>query len=151
MMAPVPRASAPEADAQPPQPDGGAAAAVAAPVASGCVACGLSAEAGAFASQAEQREHFRSDWHRINVKRRHGGRPPLTEQQFEQLISRDEDVSAAACSVKHPPELGALLRAAQLQLWRRRMTLACGLCKPEFPCSTPWHTIQPVSNCFTWQ
>ena len=58
---------------------------------SGCIACGLSAKQADFGGQAEQREHFKSDWHRVNVKRRQGGRPPLSEDDFEQLISRGGD------------------------------------------------------------
>ena len=104
------RAAASAAAAQPTKagPDGAAAAA---PVSCGCVACGVDAGTGVFSSQAEQREHFKSDWHRINVKRRHGGRPPLSEAQFEQLISRDEDVSRLSCCslrLKCQPHLQAV-------------------------------------------
>jgi len=60
-----------------------------APATSGCIACGVKAEA--FGSQEEQRSHFRSDWHRKNVKRRNGGRVPLTENEFEDLIGRQDD------------------------------------------------------------
>ncbi|XP_043851457.1 ankyrin repeat and zinc finger domain-containing protein 1 [Dromiciops gliroides] len=43
-----------------------------------CSACGQS-----FPSRQEQREHYRSDWHRFNLKQRLQGRPPLSAQEFE--------------------------------------------------------------------
>ncbi|TMW56257.1 hypothetical protein Poli38472_008905 [Pythium oligandrum] len=42
-----------------------------------CTACRLS-----FATPAEQKEHFRSDWHRYNLKRKVVELPPVTEEQF---------------------------------------------------------------------
>lgn len=38
-----------------------------------------------FTSFVEQRDHFRTDWHKFNVKRRVKDRGPLTETQFEDL------------------------------------------------------------------
>ena len=46
-----------------------------------CMPAGVAS--GTFASVAEQRAHFRSDWHRCNVRRRLGGRPALGEAEFE--------------------------------------------------------------------
>ncbi len=39
-----------------------------------------------FADVEDQRAHFRSDWHRYNVKVRLNGREPVTEAQFAQLV-----------------------------------------------------------------
>lgn len=42
----------------------------------------------AFADLEEQRTHFRTDWHRFNVKIRLTGGNPVTESAFAQLIDR---------------------------------------------------------------
>ncbi|KAL1915595.1 uncharacterized protein VTP21DRAFT_6719 [Calcarisporiella thermophila] len=46
-----------------------------------CNICALT-----FANAEEQRPHFRSDHHRLNVKRRLTGQLPLTEEEFEEVI-----------------------------------------------------------------
>lgn len=43
-----------------------------------CVSCGKLV----FASSAEQKDHFRSDFHRFNLKRKSVGLPPVTEAAF---------------------------------------------------------------------
>jgi hypothetical protein len=35
--------------------------------------------------------HFKSDWHRLNVKRRLAKQPPVTEEQFEALLADNGD------------------------------------------------------------
>ena len=40
----------------------------------------------AFSDVDEQRAHFRSDWHRYNVKARLNGGNPVSESQFAQLV-----------------------------------------------------------------
>lgn len=45
-----------------------------------CVTCGIT-----FPSFLQQREHFKSDWHRKNVQRRTRGRPVISEDKFECL------------------------------------------------------------------
>ena len=52
------------------------------------VPAGVQSEA--FQSVAEQRAHFRTDWHRCNVRRRLNGRPALGEAEFERFISQQE-------------------------------------------------------------
>ncbi|RUS27864.1 hypothetical protein BC938DRAFT_482628 [Jimgerdemannia flammicorona] len=50
-----------------------------------CLACGLE-----FAADAEKRRvHYRTDWHRFNVKRRlvNPGVKPVTEQEFEDMVA----------------------------------------------------------------
>ncbi|KAF8884967.1 hypothetical protein BD779DRAFT_1534724 [Infundibulicybe gibba] len=47
----------------------------------------------------DQRAHFRSDWHRYNVKARLGGGNTVTEAQFTQLVDElDESISGSASS-----------------------------------------------------
>lgn len=55
---------------------------VAASNAKGCNIC-LGA---VFEDVDEQRAHFRTDWHRYNVKIRITGRSPVTEATFAQLV-----------------------------------------------------------------
>lgn len=61
---------------------------------SGCIACKVSVDA--FASKLDQRVHFGSDWHRKNVKRRQGGKTPLSEQEFAAIL--DEHGDDVRCS-----------------------------------------------------
>jgi pre-60S factor REI1 len=49
-----------------------------------------------FASAAEQRLHFKTDWHRYNVRRRVAKKPPVAEEQFDRIVEDEEDVSARA-------------------------------------------------------
>ncbi|KZT09912.1 uncharacterized protein LAESUDRAFT_722063 [Laetiporus sulphureus 93-53] len=52
-----------------------------------------------FADVDEQRIHYRSDWHRYNVKVRLNGGNPVTEAQFSQLVNGLEDsISGSASS-----------------------------------------------------
>ncbi len=46
-----------------------------------------------FASPAEQRLHFKTDWHRLNVKRRTAGHTPLSEDQFEAMLEGQHEAS----------------------------------------------------------
>jgi hypothetical protein len=51
----------------------------------GCAACGVSS----FQTVADQRDHFRSDWHRYNVKLRLGGgsdAKPVGEEEFAAML-----------------------------------------------------------------
>lgn len=52
-----------------------------------------------FADVDEQRAHYRSDWHRYNVKVRLNGGAPVSESQFAQLVDGLEDsISGSASS-----------------------------------------------------
>lgn len=58
-----------------------------------CLTCGVGkGSAPGFASLAEQREHFKTDWHRLNVKRALAKQPPLGEAEFDALLDHDEVV-----------------------------------------------------------
>ena len=52
-----------------------------------CLTCGVSS----FPSTEDQRHHFKTDWHRLNVKRKLAGLGPVSEDQFLALIENDED------------------------------------------------------------
>ena len=58
----------------------------------GCSACSVLA----FASVADQRRHFRSDWHRYNAKLRTAGKSGIPEDQFDGLI---DSQSLSCCSM----------------------------------------------------
>lgn len=55
-----------------------------------------------FSSLEEQRSHFKSDFHRFNVKRRIIGRGPLNEDEFEEVAQgtflKDDDISSISGS-----------------------------------------------------
>ncbi|KAH7911041.1 hypothetical protein BJ138DRAFT_1151551 [Hygrophoropsis aurantiaca] len=51
-----------------------------------------------FTDVYEQRSHFRSDWHRYNVKIRLGGGNPVTESAFAQLVDGLEDSLSGSAS-----------------------------------------------------
>ncbi len=56
-----------------------------------CNACGV-----AFADAGEHKEHHRSSWHRINLKRKVGGQAPMTEEEFGALTDKQRDALLAA-------------------------------------------------------
>lgn len=51
-----------------------------------CTVCELKFEG----DQEDFRAHYRSDWHRYNLRRSNKGRSPQTEEEFERKISDDE-------------------------------------------------------------
>ncbi|CCX04744.1 hypothetical protein FPQ18DRAFT_399790 [Pyronema domesticum] len=53
-----------------------------------CSMCGI-----ALASVADQRAHYKSDWHRFNLKMKTRGRPAVTEPQFDDMLEGDFDES----------------------------------------------------------
>lgn len=55
-----------------------------------CVTCGQK-----FETRTEQVEHFRSDWHRLNVKARLKQAPTFSEAEFEQLGGDCESISVS--------------------------------------------------------
>jgi len=48
-----------------------------------CQTCGE-----AFEELADQRQHFKLDWHRFNVKQKLKGEPVISEQEFDELVIR---------------------------------------------------------------
>lgn len=61
-----------------------------------------------FSSLQDQRSHFKSDFHRFNVKRRIVGRGPLNEEEFEEVaqgtILNDDDISSISGSDEESDE-----------------------------------------------
>ncbi|PPQ63389.1 hypothetical protein CVT24_005654 [Panaeolus cyanescens] len=51
-----------------------------------------------FLDVSEQRNHFRSDWHRYNVKLKLKGGKPIAEAEFGQLLERLEDSLSGSAS-----------------------------------------------------
>jgi hypothetical protein len=51
-----------------------------------------------FADLTLRNEHYRSDWHRLNLKRRSDGRPPLSEAEFDHIAENGSDVESLSAS-----------------------------------------------------
>ena len=58
-----------------------------------CGTCGK-----VFDDASDQRAHFKTDFHRFNVKRTVAGRPPLTEDVLEAIIAAGDDLSSISGS-----------------------------------------------------
>ncbi|KXZ56307.1 hypothetical protein GPECTOR_1g270 [Gonium pectorale] len=58
-----------------------------------CLTCGIGVNGPGFANAAEQRQHFKTDWHRYNVKRRLAKQPPVSEDAFEKVLEQGTEVS----------------------------------------------------------
>ena len=59
---------------------------------------GAGGTTAAFSSVEEQRAHFRSDWHRFNVRRKLHGRAVFTEDEFERSVQDDGELSSLSGS-----------------------------------------------------
>lgn len=58
-----------------------------------CRTCGA-----VFNNLQEQRDHFKTDWHRLNVKRAVKGVPRVTEAESEQLLDDASTISGSGMS-----------------------------------------------------
>ncbi|GFR47196.1 hypothetical protein Agub_g8788 [Astrephomene gubernaculifera] len=58
-----------------------------------CLTCGIGIGCPGFESPQEQRQHFKTDWHRYNVKRRLAKQPAVSEEQFERILEQGTEVS----------------------------------------------------------
>jgi hypothetical protein len=57
-----------------------------------CLACGIGVTGQeGFSSAEEQRMHFKTDWHRCNVKRKLNKMFPLSEAEFESVVMKTND------------------------------------------------------------
>nr|VWO97005.1 ANK_REP_REGION domain-containing protein [Ganoderma boninense] len=87
--------------AQPPQPPSAPTSETPSPLpllAPGSRACNICL-GSTFVDVDDQRAHFRSDWHRYNVKVRLNGHDPVTEAHFAQLVDAlDDSISGSASS-----------------------------------------------------
>ena len=66
----------------------------------------------AFESVAEQRAHFRADWHRCNVRRKLHGRAALSEADFERSVQDGGELSSISGSDSEDSEDAAATRQA---------------------------------------
>lgn len=66
----------------------------------------------AFQSVAEQRAHFRADWHRCNVRRKVHGRAALSEAEFERSVQDGGELSSISGSDSDDSEDAAATRQA---------------------------------------
>ena len=55
-----------------------------------CLACDVS-----FTDRDEQVDHYRLDWHRLNLKRRLELRPPLSQEEFERELGELSSISGS--------------------------------------------------------
>ncbi|KAG2493331.1 hypothetical protein HYH03_008466 [Edaphochlamys debaryana] len=58
-----------------------------------CLTCGIGVTCPGFATPQEQRAHFKTDWHRYNVKQRLAKRPAVSEEAFEKVLEQGTEVS----------------------------------------------------------
>ncbi|KAJ1550761.1 hypothetical protein HK405_015956, partial [Cladochytrium tenue] len=63
-----------------------------------CLACQV-----AFKSAEHQRDHYRSDWHRYNLKRKVADLPPVTQENFALRLSEVSSSSSSSSSAKPLP------------------------------------------------
>jgi hypothetical protein len=113
-----------------------------------------------FASKDALQEHYRSDFHRYNLKRKVAGLPPVTREWFEarkaQLASSDAAKSAAAERVRPPPTslLPFILpphcfryifaSVFGVSIW---FVAKCELCPEPGCCRTRQHSAARVGTC----
>ena len=55
-----------------------------------CLACDVS-----FSDREDQVDHYRLDWHRLNLKRRLALRPPLSQEEFERELGDLSSISGS--------------------------------------------------------
>lgn len=69
-----------------------------------CLTCGIGVNSVGFATLEEQREHFKSDWHRCNVKRKVTGQHILSEADFEAILANGGDDVDSISGAKITPK-----------------------------------------------
>ncbi|KAI9911716.1 hypothetical protein PsorP6_008808 [Peronosclerospora sorghi] len=90
-----------------------------------CTACNLD-----FALPAEQKNHFRTDWHRYNLKRKVVELPPVTEAQFEfrmRKVREEKDAQAA-----NDPKQKQHARKEKIKEAGFKLLLKCVACNKIF-------------------
>ncbi|KAL3674185.1 hypothetical protein V7S43_000145 [Phytophthora oleae] len=90
-----------------------------------CTACRLE-----FPSPAEQKDHFRKDWHRYNLKRKVVELPPVSEEQFELRMRkvREEKEAQSANDTKQKQRA----RKEQIKKAGVKTLLKCVPCNKTF-------------------
>uniref|UniRef100_M4B3P2 C2H2-type domain-containing protein n=1 Tax=Hyaloperonospora arabidopsidis (strain Emoy2) TaxID=559515 RepID=M4B3P2_HYAAE len=90
-----------------------------------CTACRLE-----FAAYAEQKEHFRMDWHRYNLKRKVVELPPVSEEQFELRMRKVLEEKEA--QRVNDPKQKQRARKEQIQKTGVKVGLKCVACNKTF-------------------
>ncbi|KAI0820356.1 hypothetical protein BC628DRAFT_1467853 [Trametes gibbosa] len=132
----VPPPSPPVSPKTTPQPSGGSRA---------CNIC----QGAAFVDVDDQRAHFRSDWHRYNVKVRLNGTESVSEARFTQLVDGLEDSisGSASSSESESDDSDAVSSLVQKTRKLPRPSSPDGLGKPSLP-QTPivWFHSPPATQ-----
>lgn len=92
---------------RPPPPEASTLIQTVPPVSDNARACNVCLGA-TFADVTEQRSHFRSDWHRYNVKIRLRGGSPVAEPAFAQLVDGLEDSLSGSASSENSDDSDAV-------------------------------------------
>ncbi|ETI34676.1 hypothetical protein F441_18702 [Phytophthora nicotianae CJ01A1] len=90
-----------------------------------CTACRLE-----FASPAEQKDHFRMDWHRYNLKRKVVELPPVSEEQFELRMRKVREEKEAQAA--NDPKQKQRARKEQIKKAGVKTLLKCVPCNKTF-------------------
>ncbi|ETL81695.1 hypothetical protein L917_18045 [Phytophthora nicotianae] len=90
-----------------------------------CTACRLE-----FASPAEQKDHFRMDWHRYNLKRKVVELPPVSEEQFELRMRKVREEKEAQAA--NDPKQKQRAHKEQIKKAGVKTLLKCVLCNKTF-------------------
>ncbi|KAF1773136.1 Zinc finger, double-stranded RNA binding [Phytophthora cactorum] len=90
-----------------------------------CTACRLE-----FASPAEQKDHFRMDWHRYNLKRKVVELPPVSEEQFEFRMRKVREEKEAQTA--NDPKQKQRARKEQIKKAGVKTLLKCVPCNKTF-------------------
>ena len=62
-----------------------------------CITCAV-----AFQDAEVQREHYKTDWHRYNLKRKVAEFEPVTLENFQQrMLRHEQEMKASPSSVEH--------------------------------------------------
>ncbi|OWZ09571.1 hypothetical protein PHMEG_00017703 [Phytophthora megakarya] len=93
-----------------------------------CTACRLE-----FASPAEQKDHFRKDWHRYNLKRKVVELPPVSEEQFEFRMRKVREEKEAQAA--NDPKQKQRARKEQIKKAGVKTVLKCVACNKTFTTS----------------
>ncbi|KAG7377126.1 hypothetical protein PHYBOEH_001120 [Phytophthora boehmeriae] len=90
-----------------------------------CTACRLE-----FATPAEQKDHFRMDWHRYNLKRKVVELPPVTEEQFELRMRKVREEKEAQAA--NDPKQKQRTRKEEVKKAGVKTVLKCVACNKTF-------------------
>ncbi|CAI5702870.1 hypothetical protein KXD40_004158 [Peronospora effusa] len=90
-----------------------------------CTACRLE-----FASPAEQKDHFRMDWHRYNLKRKVVELPPVSEEQFDFRMRKVHEEKEA--QVANDPKEKQRARKEEMKKAGVKKGMKCVACNKAF-------------------